>query len=121
MRRCRLKRHRFNAQAIPPLSVLPDRSDAAVHQNCRRYPPLGTVNSRSILRGHQVLPLPVIEQERIEIRQLADQPLVEPGMHQRTKIPTEDLRPPALDIDMGEAGLPARPYLTRLLEGYARP
>jgi hypothetical protein len=63
----------------------------------------------------------VIEQERIELWQQADQPLVEPGLHQRTKIPTEDLRPPALDIDMGDAGLPARPYLTRLLERHARP
>ena len=96
--------------------MFPDSGNATVYENDRGDPSLRTVDFRSVLHGHEMLPLLMTEEKRIEVRQKADQRAFELGLRQFIEILPKDCRRPALDIDRCEVGLLACPDLASLRE-----
>jgi hypothetical protein len=104
--------------------MFPDRSHAAIDEKDRGDPPLRTVNLRPVFHEHEVLPLLMTEQKRVEIWQEADQWALKLGLRQFIEILPKDGRLPALHANRREIGLLARktcPDFTGLCECYARP
>ncbi len=65
------KLRHLDVEAIPLPSVFPNSSSAAVYENHRGDPSLRAIDFRLVLHSHEVLPLLMAEEKRIEVRQEA--------------------------------------------------
>jgi hypothetical protein len=94
---------------------------APVYEDYRGDPSLRAVDVLAVLHRHEVLPLLMAKEKRIEVRQKADSRAFEPGLRQFVEILPKDCRRPAFNTDRREAGLLARPDRAGLRERDAGP
>jgi hypothetical protein len=95
----------------------PKGSDTTIYQDHRGYPSLWTEDFRLMFELHEMLPLPVTEEKRVEVWEETYERTFERGICQFIEIFPKDCRCPTLHIDSCEVGLLARlarPDLTRL-------
>ena len=110
-----------DSEAFSLPSVGPHTHGAPIYENYGGDPPLRSVDALPVPHGDEVLPLPVAEEKRIEVRQKADRWPFELDPLELVEVVPKDRRPPTVDTYWSDVRFLARPDLASFSEWYASP
>src|SRR2546427_4664192 len=110
-----------DAETISLPGVGPHAHGAPIDENYWGDPPLRAVDPLPVPHGDEVLPLPVTEEERIEVRQKADRWTFELDPLELAEVVPKDRRPPTVDTHWSDVRFLTRPDLASFSEWYASP